>query len=67
LNGSLARLFDNLGFNGGPCVKDFVDLRASAAGPFDLDNYAARASTQRGGSPFAGTNVSIRPTRSTLT
>jgi hypothetical protein len=57
LNGTLPRPFDNLGFNGGPRVKDFVDLRVSVPGRSDLDNYAARVLRNVAGSPFAGTNV----------
>jgi hypothetical protein len=57
LNGSLPRPFDNLGFNGSPRVKDFVDLRISVPGRSDLDNYAARVLRNVAGSPYAGTNV----------
>ncbi len=57
LNPSLARPYDNLAFNGGPRVRDFVDLRVSVPGRSDLDNYAARVLRNVAGSPFAGTNA----------
>ena len=66
LNPNLARPYDNLAFNGGPRVRDFVDLRVSVPGRSDLDNYAARVLRNVAGSPFAGTNaveqaVSLQP------
>jgi len=57
LNPGLARPYDNLAFNGGPRVRDFVDLRVSVPGRSDLDNYAARVLRNVAGSPFAGTNA----------
>jgi len=57
LNATLPRPYDNLGFNGGPRVKDFVDLRVSVPGRSDLDNYAARVLRNVAGSPFEGTNA----------
>lgn len=65
-NGTLARPFDNLGFNGSPRVKDFVDLKVAVPGRSDVDNYAARVLRNVAGSPFAGTSaveqaVSLHP------
>lgn len=65
-NASLARPYDNLGFNGSPRVKDFVDLKVSVPGRSDADNYAARVLRNVAGSPFSGTSaveqaVSLRP------
>lgn len=57
LNAALPRPFDNLGFNGGPRMRDFVDLRVSVPGRSDLDNYAARALRNVAGSPFEGRNA----------
>ncbi len=57
LNPALPRPYDNLGFNGGPRVKDFVDLRVSVPGRSDVDNYAARVLRNVAGSPFEGTNA----------
>ncbi|HKD10918.1 MAG TPA: SGNH/GDSL hydrolase family protein [Thermoanaerobaculia bacterium] len=56
-NKDLARPYDNLGFNGGPRVKDFVDLKISVPGRSDLDNYAARVLRNIEGTPFAGTSA----------
>jgi hypothetical protein len=56
-NAGLARPYDNLGFNGGPRMKDFLDLTTSVPGRSDLDNYAARVLRNVAGSPFAGTNA----------
>lgn len=56
-NAGLARPYDNLGFNGGPRVKDFVDLKMTVPGRSDLDNYAARVLRNVAGSPFAGTSA----------
>jgi hypothetical protein len=53
----LPRPFDNLGFNGGPRVKDFVDLKVSVPGRSDVDNYAARVLRNVAGSPFSGTSA----------
>jgi len=57
LNANLPRPYDNLGFNGGPRVRDFVDLRMAVPGRSDVDNYAARVLRNVAGSPFAGTNA----------
>ncbi len=57
LNANLARPYDNLAFNGGPRVRDFVDLRESVPGRSDLDNYAARVLRNVAGSPFDGLNA----------
>jgi hypothetical protein len=57
LNATLPRPYDNLGFNGGPRVRDFVDLRVSVPGRSDVDNYAARVLRNVAGSPFEGTNA----------
>ncbi|HMF09602.1 MAG TPA: SGNH/GDSL hydrolase family protein [Thermoanaerobaculia bacterium] len=56
-NQNLPRPYDNLGFNGGPRVKDFVDLKISVPGRSDLDNYAARVLRNVAGTPFAGTSA----------
>src|SRR5262245_604823 len=56
-NAGLARPYDNLGFNGGPRMKDFLDLTTSVPGRSDLDNYAARVLRNVAGTPFAGTNA----------
>jgi hypothetical protein len=56
-NGALPRPFDNLGFNGSPRMKDFVDLKVSVPGRSDADNYAARVLRNVAGSPFAGTSA----------
>jgi hypothetical protein len=57
LNSALARPYDNLGFNGGSRVRDFVDLRVSVPGRSDVDNYAARVLRNVAGSAFEGTNA----------
>src|SRR6266542_393342 len=56
-NPSLARPYDNLGFNGGPRMRDFVDLKVSVPGRSDVDNYAARVLRNVAGSPFSGTSA----------
>jgi hypothetical protein len=56
-NASLARPYDNLGFNGGPRMKDFVDLKVSVPGRSSADNYAARVLRNVAGSPFSGTSA----------
>ena len=56
-NAGLARPYDNLGFNGGPRMKDFVDLKVSVPGRSDVDNYAARVLRNVAGSPFSGTSA----------
>jgi len=56
-NANLARPYDNLGFNGGPRMKDFVDLKESVPGRSELDNYAARVLRNVVGSPFHGTSA----------
>jgi hypothetical protein len=56
-NASLPRPYDNLGFNGSPRMKDFVDLRVSVPGRSDVDNYAARVLRNVAGSPFEGHNA----------
>jgi len=56
-NALLPRPYDNLGFNGGPRMKDFIDLKVSVPGRSDLDNYAARVLRNVAGSPFEGTNA----------
>jgi len=65
-NPGLARPYDNLGFNGSPRMKDFVDLKVSVPGRSDADNYAARVLRNVAGSPFSGTSaveqaVSLHP------
>ncbi len=57
LNPTLPRPYDNLGFNGGPLVRDFVDLKISVPGRSDVDNNAARVLRNVAGSPFAGTSA----------
>jgi hypothetical protein len=56
-NANLARPYDNLGFNGSPRVKDFVDFTHSVPGRSELDNYAARVLRNVTGSPFDGTSA----------
>jgi len=57
INLTLPRPFDNLSFNGGPRVRDFVDLRVSVPGRSDVDNYAARVLRNVAGQPLAGSNA----------
>ena len=56
-NLGLARPYDNLGFNGGPRMADFVDLKTAVPGRSSADNYAARVLRNVAGSPFAGTSA----------
>ena len=53
-NSQLGRPYDNLGFNGSPHIKDFVDLKTSVPGRSDLDNKAASILRNCAGCPFEG-------------
>ncbi|MFY9552116.1 MAG: SGNH/GDSL hydrolase family protein, partial [Thermoanaerobaculia bacterium] len=53
-NSALGRPYDNLGFNGSPHIKDFVDLKTTVPGRSDLDNKAASILRNCEGCPFAG-------------
>ena len=53
-NIQLGRPYDNLGFNGSPHIKDFVDLKTTVPGRSDLDNKAAAILRNCTGCPFEG-------------
>jgi hypothetical protein len=53
-NALLGRAYDNLGFNGSPHIRDFVDLTTTVPGRSDLDNKAAAILRNCAGCPFAG-------------
>jgi hypothetical protein len=53
-NALLGRPYDNLGFNGSPHIRDFVDLKTTVPGRSDLDNKAAAVLRNCAGCPFAG-------------
>ncbi len=53
-NISLARPYDNLGFNGSPLISDFVDLTVTHPGASTLDNIAAPVLRNCVGCPFEG-------------
>jgi len=53
-NSQLGRPYDNLGLNGSPHIKDFVDLKTTVPGRSDLDNKAAVILRNCVGCPFEG-------------
>jgi hypothetical protein len=53
-NAALGRPYDNLGFNGSPHIRDFVDLKVTVPGRSDLDNKAAPILRNFQGGPFEG-------------
>ncbi len=53
-NITLARPYDNLGFNGSPTIADFVDLTVTVPGSSDLDNIAYKVLRNFAGGPFYG-------------
>jgi len=53
-NALLGRPYDNLGFNGSPHIRDFVDLTTTVPGRSDLDNKAAAVLRNCAGCPFEG-------------
>ena len=53
-NSQLGRPYDNVGFNGSPHIKDFVDLKTTVPGRSDLDNKAAAILRNCTGCPFEG-------------
>lgn len=53
-NALLGRPYDNLGFNGSPHIRDFVDLTTTVPGRSDLDNKAAAILRNCAGCPFEG-------------
>jgi hypothetical protein len=53
-NIQLGRPYDNLGTNGSPHIRDFVDLKTTVPGRSDLDNKAAAIWRNCTGCPFEG-------------
>ena len=53
-NALLGRPYDNLGFNGSPHIRDFVDLKTTVPGRSDLDNKAAAILRNCAGCGFEG-------------
>jgi hypothetical protein len=53
-NAGLSRPYDNLGFNGSPRIKEFVDLKVSVPGRSDIENWAAPVLRNFTGGPFEG-------------
>ena len=53
-NAGLGRPYDNLGFNGSPHIRDFVDLTTTVPGRSDLDNKASVVLRNCAGCPFEG-------------